>query len=68
MSLEKLICNVNHIFADSQFYVALSRAVNPKTLKIQYSRNDFENYLQKVVKVSESVKEFYKNCERLQLD
>jgi ATP-dependent exoDNAse (exonuclease V) alpha subunit len=68
MSLDKLICNVDHIFADSQFYVALSRAVNPDALKIEYSRDDFENYLARVIKVSDSVKEFYKNCERLKLE
>jgi ATP-dependent exoDNAse (exonuclease V) alpha subunit len=68
MSLKRLICNVDHIFADSQFYVALSRAVDPKELKIIYSRDDFTNYLKRVVSVSESVKMFYENCEVEKLD
>ena len=68
MSLSSLVCNVDHIFADSQFYVALSRAVDPKTLKLSYSRNDFENYLKRVVSVSDSVKEFYQNSEMIKLD
>ncbi len=68
MSLNSLECNVDHIFADSQFYVALSRAIDPKSLKITYSRNDFKNYLKRVVSVSESVKEFYKKSEMLRLD
>ena len=68
MSLNSLICNVDHIFADSQFYVALSRAIDPKTLKITYSRDDFKSYLQRVVSVSQSVKDFYNNSEMLKLD
>jgi hypothetical protein len=68
MSLNKLICNVDHIFADSQFYVALSRAVDPNELKITYSRSDFINYLKRVVSVSESVKMYYKTCEAEKLD
>ncbi len=59
MSLNTLICNVDHIFADSQFYVALSRAVDPKKLKILYNRDDFENYLKRVICVSPRVKSFY---------
>ncbi len=68
MSLNSLVCNVDHIFADSQFYVALSRAIDPKTLKITYSRNDFKNYLERVVSVSESVKTFYRESDMLKLD
>jgi ATP-dependent exoDNAse (exonuclease V) alpha subunit len=68
MSLNTLICNVDHIFADSQFYVALSRAIDPKTLKITYSRNDFKSYLERVVSVSESVKTFYRESDMLKLD
>ena len=68
MSLNRLICNVDHIFADSQFYVALSRAVDPQELKITYSRDDFKNYLKRVVSVSDSVKLFYKTCEMTKLD
>ncbi len=68
MSLNQLICNVDNIFADSQFYVALSRAVDPKKLKILYTRDDFEVYLKRVVNVSESVKEFYQKSDMIKLD
>jgi ATP-dependent exoDNAse (exonuclease V) alpha subunit len=68
MSLNSLICNVDHIFADSQFYVALSRAIDPKALKISYSRDDFKSYLERVVSVSDSVKAFYQKSEMLKLD
>ncbi len=68
MSLNQLVCNVDNIFADSQFYVALSRAVDPKKLKILYSRGDFESYLKRVVNVSKSVKEFYQKAEMIKLD
>ncbi len=68
MSLNQLICNVDHIFADSQFYVALSRAIDPKRLKINYKGNDFENYLKRVVSVNESVKIYYENSNFIKLD
>lgn len=68
MSLNQLICNVDNIFADSQFYVALSRAIDPRKLKILYTRGDFEAYLKRVVNVSQSVKEFYQKSELIKLD
>ncbi len=68
MSIENLICNVDTIFADSQFYVALSRAMDPATLKIIYSRNDFERYLQRAVRVSDRVKAFYEQTKTVVLD
>ena len=65
MSLDNLVCNVDYIFADSQFYVALSRAIEPKRLKIAYSRGDFREYLKRVVRVSDSVTKFYDTLENL---
>jgi ATP-dependent exoDNAse (exonuclease V) alpha subunit len=65
MSLDNLVCDVNYIFADSQFYVALSRAVDPKRLKLTFSRGDFREYLKRVVRVSEAVTQFYANVENL---
>ena len=59
MSIENLICNVDTIFADSQFYVALSRATDPATLQIRYSREDFANYIRRAISVSDKVKAFY---------
>jgi len=60
MSIDELICNVENIFATSQFYVALSRATNPKSLKIEFNRDYFDKYLQRVIQVSDTVKKFYK--------
>ncbi len=68
MSIENLICNVDTIFADSQFYVALSRAIDPATLQIRYSRGDFENYIHRAISVSERVKRFYAENESIILD
>ena len=59
MGIDELVCNVDNIFATSQFYVALSRSTNPKKLMIEYNRKGFENYLKRVIKVSENVKDFY---------
>ncbi len=68
MSIEKLVCNVDNIFADSQFYVALSRAVDPAYLKISYTREDFENYLRRTLRVSDAVKAFYAQNSALRLE
>lgn len=59
MSIDRLVCNVDNIFAPSQFYVAISRAIDPKRLKIDFSRGDLSRYLQKVISVDERVVEYY---------
>ena len=61
MSIDELVCNVEHIFATSQFYVALSRSSNPKALKIEFNRPYFDRYLEQAIRVSKNVKSFYKN-------
>ena len=61
MSIDNLICNVDNIFAPSQFYVAISRATNPKSLKIDFSRGDFVNYLKKIIRVDNRVVDYYKD-------
>jgi len=59
MSIDNLVCNVDNIFAPSQFYVAISRAVNPNNLRIDFSRGNLSNYLHNVVKVDRRVVEYY---------
>jgi len=61
MSIDELVCNVDNIFAKSQFYVALSRATNPKKLVIEFHQEGFENYLKRVITVDEKVTQFYEN-------
>jgi ATP-dependent exoDNAse (exonuclease V) alpha subunit len=68
MSLDDLICNVDNIFADSQFYVALSRAIDPNRLKIEYTKGDFVAYLHRVVRVSDRVKSFYSDLKCVEVD
>ncbi len=68
MSIENLICNVDSIFAESQFYVALSRAIDPKTVKIDYSRGNFRDYIYRSVRVSDRVRDFYDTTKRVVLD
>ncbi len=68
MSIDNLVCNIDRIFAESQFYVAISRAINPSSLMIEYSKNNFEKHLQKIVRVSEKVTNFYKKVDTLKLD
>ena len=64
MSIDRLVCDVNHIFAPSQFYVAISRATDPKQLKIDFSRGDLPGYLQRVIHVDERVKRYYEKVEQ----
>ncbi len=59
MSIDNLVCNVDNIFAPSQFYVAISRAVNPQTLKIDFNRGDLSQYLRRVVTVDQRVVDYY---------
>jgi len=69
MSIKNLLCNINSIFADSQFYVALSRAIDPKYLKIEFNQGELISYLQRVIKVNPKVESFYKaQKNRIELD
>ncbi|WP_456433389.1 ATP-dependent DNA helicase [Nitratifractor sp.] len=61
MSLDRLVCNVDHIFAPSQFYVAISRATDPKRLKIDYHRGELGAYLRRSIRVDERVIRFYQS-------
>jgi ATP-dependent exoDNAse (exonuclease V) alpha subunit len=63
MSLESLICNLDYLFAPSQLYVAISRAVEPKLLSIEYSRSDFNSYLSRAIRPNEIVDNFYEELE-----
>ena len=60
MSIDNLVCNVDNIFAPSQFYVAISRAVNPKHLKIDFSKGDLTRYLERVINVDQRVVDYYR--------
>ena len=59
MSIDNLVCNVDNIFAPSQFYVAISRAINPKNLKIDFNKGDLTTYLHRVINVDKRVVDYY---------
>ena len=60
MSIDRLVCNLDNIFANGQLYVALSRAISWDNLQIVYTNSrDFGSYLKSVVNIDNSVKEFY---------
>ena len=61
MSIDNLVCNVDNIFAPSQFYVAISRAIDPKHLKIDFSKGDLTSYLYRVVNVDQRVVAYYES-------
>jgi len=59
MSIDNLVCNVDNIFAPSQFYVAISRAINPKNLRLDFNRGDLSRYLNGIIRVDMRVIEYY---------
>jgi len=59
MSIDNLVCNVDNIFAPSQFYVAISRAINPKNLRLDFNKGNLAGYLQRMIKVDMRVVEYY---------
>lgn len=61
MSIDNLVCNVDNIFAPSQFYVAISRATDPKNLKIDFNRGDLTAYLKRMLHVDERVVKYYED-------
>lgn len=61
MSIDNLVCNVDNIFAPSQFYVAISRAINPKNLKIDFNKGDLTQYLNRVINVDNRVVAYYES-------
>lgn len=68
MSIEKLACNIDNIFEKSQFYVALSRAINPEKLYLFYSGYDFKSHIKRSVQVDSEVVKFYENCDTIQIE
>ena len=63
MSIDNLVCNVDNIFAPSQFYVAISRAINPKKLRLEFNRGEIRGYLNKMVRVDPRVTAYYHNLQ-----
>ncbi|MBN2768707.1 MAG: AAA family ATPase [Campylobacterales bacterium] len=59
MSIDSLVCNVDRIFAPSQFYVAISRATNIEGLYIDFNGADFESYMRRIIHVDQRVDAFY---------
>ena len=59
MSINNLVCNMDNIFAPSQFYVAISRAIDPKNLRLDFNKGNLARYLQRMVKVDMRVVEYY---------
>jgi len=58
MSIDSLVCNLDYIFTPGQLYVAISRAVEPKLLKIDFNGFNLDSYLDRVVTSNEIVDNF----------
>ncbi len=61
MSIDNLICDVNKIFEVHQFYVSISRAVNPKNLYLYYKGDNLNKHLHNICIIDNKVREFYEN-------
>ena len=68
MSIARLVCDIDNIFENGQLYVALSRAIEPKNLRIFCTKSDFRGYFANALKFDKSVLEFYANGEFLSLE
>ena len=68
MSIDSLVCNIDNIFEKSQFYVAISRAKNPKQLLLEYNYQGFVNHLKRCVIVSSKVVDFYNSSNLLKIE
>jgi ATP-dependent exoDNAse (exonuclease V) alpha subunit len=67
MGIENLVCNIDSIFTDSQFYVAISRGIDPDKLFLHYTKGDLAFYLKRAIRVSPNVINFYKENEIITL-
>jgi ATP-dependent exoDNAse (exonuclease V) alpha subunit len=61
MSIDRLVCNVDTLFVPSQFYVAVSRATDPRGLRIDFNRGDLERWLERVIRVDRRVRDYYES-------
>jgi ATP-dependent exoDNAse (exonuclease V) alpha subunit len=70
MSIDNLVCNIDNIFEKSQFYVAISRAKDPKNLMIDFSfhQKNFDNHLKRCIQVSPKVSSFYNNTDIIDIE
>jgi ATP-dependent exoDNAse (exonuclease V) alpha subunit len=68
MSIDNFVCNLDNIFAPSQFYVAISRAINPNNLRLDFNRGDLKTHLQKILNVDQRVINYYKELEEPSLE
>ena len=61
MSIDALVCNIDHIFESSQFYVAISRAKHPDHLLLQANSRSLKEHLSRCIRVDSRVQNFYAN-------
>ncbi len=60
MSLERFVCNIDNIFENGQFYVAMSRALSGDGLFITCTKTaSLSSYLNKIIKIDPAVAHFY---------
>lgn len=61
LTLDNIVLDINKIFANGQFYVGISRAINPKNIYIKYDKNKymFGHDIKKYTIPNKNAKSFY---------
>jgi len=59
MSIDNLVCDVVGIFLPSQFYVAISRAKDPKSLKLEIGNEDPKSCFGRIIYTDPKVVRYY---------
>lgn len=67
LSIDNIVLDIKNIFTNGQFYVGLSRAINPRNVYIRYDKSKylFEYDLKRFIKVLPKVKLFYDKAKRI---
>jgi len=63
MSISHLIIDADDLFADSQFYVAVSRSSDPKNLYISWKKERTNMLIHAITKVNKKMVNYYKSLE-----
>lgn len=62
MSINNLICDMNDLFTEAQFYVSISRSINPENLQLMLPTSmNIETYINNSIELHPLVIKFYKN-------
>jgi len=68
MSINNLICNINNLFTNAQFYVSISRATSPDKLKLVHSNpNTFREDIENNISLNPKIIQFYEDIDKKEI-